>query len=50
MKNVVCVMLGEENGIHLGTLDSICSIENLDNIGSDPYWLHLPRSHQQQSL
>lgn len=42
MKNVVCVMLGEENGIHLGTLDSICSIENLDNIGSDPYWLHLP--------
>lgn len=42
IKNVVCVMLGEEHGIHLGTLDSICSIETFDNIGSDPYWLHEP--------
>jgi hypothetical protein len=41
MKNVVCVMLGEQNGISLATLDSICSIDSLDNIGSDPYWLHL---------
>ncbi|MBQ8333876.1 MAG: hypothetical protein IJX93_08905 [Clostridia bacterium] len=39
LKNAVCVMLGEEHGIHLGTLESICSIPTLDNIGSDPYWL-----------
>ena len=40
IRNVVCVMLGEEHGIHLGTLDSIASVEHLDDIGSDPYWLH----------
>ena len=39
IKNVVCVMLGEQHGIHLGTLDSIASVEHLDSIGSDPYWL-----------
>ena len=39
LKKAVCVMLGEEHGIHLGTLESICSIPTLDNIGSDPYWL-----------
>ena len=38
LTNAACVMLGEQHGIHLGTLDSICSIETLDNIGSDPYW------------
>lgn len=38
LKNAVCVMLGEKHGIHLGTLDRICSIPTLDNIGSDPYW------------
>lgn len=38
LKNAVCVMLGEHNGIHLGTLDRICSVPALDNIGSDPYW------------
>lgn len=41
IKNAICVMLGEQNGISLETLDSICSIKTLDNIGSDPYWLHL---------
>ena len=41
--NAVCVMLGEEHGINLDTLESICGIETLDNIGSDPYWLHLPQ-------
>ena len=39
MKNVVCVMLGDHHGISLGTLDSICSVDTLDNIGSDPYWM-----------
>ena len=38
LKNAVCVMLGEHHGIHLGTLDRICSVPTLDNIGSDPYW------------
>ena len=42
IRNVVCVMLGEHNGISLNTLDSICGVKTLDNIGSDPYWLHIP--------
>ena len=43
IRNVVCVMLGEHNGISLTTLDSICGVKTLDNIGSDPYWLHVPQ-------
>ena len=41
MQNVVCVMLGDNDqfGIGLSTLDTICSIPTLHNIGSDPYWL-----------
>lgn len=42
IKNVVCVMLGAEHGINLDSLDRICSLPSLHNIGSDPYWLHLP--------
>lgn len=41
MKNTVCVMLGEQHGIGLSTLDRICALDTLDNIGSDPYWLHV---------
>ncbi len=37
--NAVCVMLGNNIGISLDTVDRICSLPNLHNIGSDPYWL-----------
>jgi hypothetical protein len=36
--NTVCVMLGANLGINLDTLDKICNIPTLQNIGSDPYW------------
>jgi hypothetical protein len=36
--NTVCVMLGANLGINLDTLDRICNIPTLQNIGSDPYW------------
>jgi len=39
MKNAVCVMLGTHNGINLDNIERLCSIETLDSIGSDPYWL-----------
>lgn len=39
MTNIVCVMLGASHGINLATLDQIASLDTLDNIGSDPYWL-----------
>lgn len=38
ISNSVCVMLGEHLGISLDSLDRICSLPNLQNIGSDPYW------------
>lgn len=38
MKNVVCVMLGTY-GMSLNVVDKICSLPNMDNIGSDPYWI-----------
>mgnify|MGYP002401979094 CR=1 FL=1 len=38
MENIVCVMLEETYGIHLGTLGEIARLDHLDNIGSDPYW------------
>jgi len=39
IENVVCVMLGTQHGISLETIDRICSLPTLNNIGSDPYWL-----------
>ncbi|GIP35283.1 hypothetical protein [Paenibacillus sp. J2TS4] len=39
MENIVCVMLGAEYGINLSTIHEIASLDSLDNIGSDPYWL-----------
>lgn len=38
LRNVVCVMLVKNQGIGLETLDRICSLPTLDNVGSDPYW------------
>ena len=38
MQNVICVMLGAQHGLNLQSLEKICSLESLDNIGSDPYW------------
>lgn len=42
MKNVVCVMLGEHFGISLANIERFCSIDTIDNIGSDPYWVGRP--------
>lgn len=39
IRNSVCVMLGASHGINLATIDRICGLETLDNIGSDPYWV-----------
>lgn len=39
MYNIVCVMLGASHGINLETIDRIASLDTLDNVGSDPYWL-----------
>lgn len=39
MENIICIMLDDSYGISLSTIDSICSVDSLDNIGSDPYWL-----------
>jgi len=39
MKNTICVMLGAHYGINLANIERLCSIDTLDNIGSDPYWL-----------
>ncbi|MBE6608996.1 MAG: hypothetical protein E7633_10655 [Ruminococcaceae bacterium] len=36
--NVVCVMLGDHFGIGLDTIDKICDLPTVHNIGSDPYW------------
>jgi hypothetical protein len=38
MENIVCVMLGDEYGINLDTIEEIGKLCTLDNIGSDPYW------------
>lgn len=40
MENVICVMLGAHNGISLESIDKLCSLPHLDNIGSDPYWVY----------
>lgn len=39
LDNIVCVMLGASYGINLDTIDAICGLDTLSNIGSDPYWL-----------
>jgi len=39
LQNAVCVMLGATHGINLATIDRLCSLPMVDNIGSDPYWL-----------
>ena len=41
IRNAVCVMPGElgQFGIGIDTLDTICGIDTLDNIGTDPYWV-----------
>ena len=36
--NAVCVMLKPHYGICLDTLDKICSLPHLHNVGCDPYW------------
>ena len=38
MYNAVCVMLKPHYGICLDTLDKICSLPHLHNVGCDPYW------------
>ena len=38
MENIICVMMDPSYGINLDTMDQLCGIETLDNIGSDPYW------------
>ncbi|MDD7700903.1 MAG: hypothetical protein PT951_05155 [Eubacteriales bacterium] len=38
IRNVVCVMLGANLGINLDTLDRLCSLDTVENVGSDPYW------------
>lgn len=38
IKNAVCVMLSENIGINLDTIERLGAIPTLDNIGSDPYW------------
>ena len=47
IRNSVCVMLGSHWGINLDSLDRICSLPHLENIGSDPYWID--RSHPERT-
>lgn len=37
MDNAACVMVGSP-GINLNSLDRLCSLPYLDNLGCDPYW------------
>ena len=39
LKNVMCVMLNPKFGLDLNTLDKVCKLPHLDNVGADPYWL-----------
>jgi len=39
LKNAIVVMLKPNTGMDLTTIDRLCSIPTLENIGSDPYWL-----------
>lgn len=38
LNNTVCIMLEEAHGISIQTIDRICSLPYLNDIGSDPYW------------
>ncbi len=40
--NAVCVMLGQNIGVNLGSIARLADIPELDNIGSDPYWGYKP--------
>ena len=37
--NAVCVMLGASHGINLDSIDRMCSVPHLQDVGSDPYWV-----------
>ncbi len=39
IRNAVCVMLCDNLGISLDTIDRICALPHLDSVGSDPYWV-----------
>jgi hypothetical protein len=39
MENIVCVMLSKGIGISLDNLGSLGTLETMDNIGCDPYWV-----------
>ncbi len=41
IKNAGCVML-DSSGINLTSIDRLCSLPHLDNLGSDPYWCGVP--------
>ena len=41
IKNAACVMLNS-SGINLDSIDRLCSLPHLDNLGSDPYWYGAP--------
>ena len=38
LKNNVVVMLGEHLGLNLDSVEQICALPYMENIGSDPYW------------
>ena len=38
MRNMICVMLGTY-GMSLEVVDQLCSLPNLESVGSDPYWI-----------
>lgn len=39
MINIVCVMLSANIGISLDNIGALGTLDSLDNIGSDPYWI-----------
>lgn len=38
MINSVCVMPGGRLGINLDNIHRLCEVENMNNVGTDPYW------------
>ncbi len=42
LKNVVCVM-PDSSGASLQTADRLCAIPHMDNVGTDPYFVHLKK-------
>ena len=45
MTNAVCVMFVPELGSNLDLLDRICTLPNMHNVGSDPYWYGQEGAH-----